>query len=299
MQYNITNADYYYFCLNTAKTLGNNTFFIKFANMNFNFLFWNLCKKNIASNISKLSDYYNIDLLLLCECRIKNSDLLLGINNSRSSNLFHFIGENDRGIKAFSTYSNSELEEISTHIPELLVLRIKKVNVLIFVVHLPSKMHFTKDAIFTSSQIVKEINRFENLYATSKSLVIGDFNVNPFERAMVEYNCFNSVMSMDIASQRFRQISNEKYEYFYNPMWSFFGDLSNFSPGTYLYKTHSYDNHYKWNMLDQIIMKPDLIPFFDQNSIRIVNDDGINPLRLSKSSKNHSDHYPIFCNFAF
>ena len=260
----------------------------KFTNMNFNFLFWNLCRKSLESNISRLSTYLNVDLLLLCECKIKNSQLLLSINNSRSSNLFHFIAENDRGIKIFSTFGNTEFEVVPTTIPELIILRVIKVNVLVFVVHLPSKMHFTKDAIFTSRQIVKEINRVESLHSTSKSMVIGDFNVNPFEKAMVDYNCFNAVMSIDIANNKFRQVSTEKYPYFYNPMWSFFGDLSSYSPGTYLYETHSSDNHYRWNMLDQVIMKPDLIPFFNSSSVKIVNDDGINKLKLSKPSKKHS-----------
>lgn len=267
--------------------------------MNFNFLFWNLCRKNLEGSISKLSTHFDVDLLLLCECKIQNSQLLLKVNERRTLNLFHFIAENKRGIKVFSTYDNAKFDVVPTTIPELLILRIIKVNVLVFIVHLPSKVHPTKDAYFTSSQITKEINRVEHLYSTSKSMVIGDFNVNPFEKAMVHYSCFNAVMSVDIANHKFRKISNEEYAYFYNPMWSFFGDLSNFTPGTYLYKTHSSDNNYRWNMLDQMIMKPDLIPSFRPDSMQIINNYGVNELKLSKSSENHSDHYPIFCNFKF
>lgn len=267
--------------------------------MNLNFLFWNLCKKNIESEISKLSKHFDVDLLLLCECKIQSSDILRSVNDTKDSKFFHFIAENDRGIKVFSTYNSSEIEKITTLIPELLVVRIKRVNVLVFIVHLPSKMHYEKDAIFSSTQMINEIKRVEGLFDTSKSLVIGDFNVNPFESAMVNYDCFNAVMSVDIAEKKYREIASERYAYFYNPMWSFFGDLSSYSPGTYLYKTKSYDNNFGWNMLDQVIMKPDLIPYFDKKSIKIINDYGVNQLKLSKSSIKCSDHYPIFCNFNF
>jgi hypothetical protein len=267
--------------------------------MNFNFLFWNLRNKQLETNISKLSTYFNANLLMLCECKINNIDLLLNINQKRTSNLYHFITENDRGIKIFSTYKNTEFEVISSNVPEVIVLRIISVNVLVFVVHLPSKMHYTKDALFTSGLIIKEIKRIETQFYTSKTMIMGDFNVNPFEKAMVDYNGFNAVMTMEIAKTKYRKIANEKYEYFYNPMWSFLGDLSNFSAGTFFHTNNDVHNHYRWNMLDQIIMKPDLIPFFNKNSIQIVNNDGVNQLKLSKTSKKHSDHFPIFCNFVF
>ncbi|OQY55736.1 MAG: hypothetical protein B6245_19395 [Desulfobacteraceae bacterium 4572_88] len=69
----------------------------------------------------------------------------------------------------------------------------------------------------------------------SGTVFIGDLNMNPFEEGMVNANGLNGVMARGIAERKTRTVLEERYPFFYNPMWSFLGDASPGPPGTYCY----------------------------------------------------------------
>ena len=126
--------------------------------------------------------------------------------------------------------------------------------------------------------------------------------MNPFEKGMVFPDAFNAVSSKSIALKNERIVSetNKKYKYFYNPMWSYLGDLSKHSPGTYYFKEHSHRNHFRWNMFDQVLIRPELIDKIDENSIEIINEKEVS-IKLSPKMKQEfitpSDHLPLFVKF--
>jgi hypothetical protein len=83
------------------------------------------------------------------------------------------------------------------------------------------------------------------------------------------------------------------YGKFYNPMWKF---LSNEAPpyGTYFYDSGGIVNYY-WHIFDQVIMRPQLIEAFDDDSLSIVTQiGGTSLLAKGKPDKQYSDHLPIF-----
>ncbi|TAD99332.1 MAG: hypothetical protein EAZ97_09125 [Bacteroidetes bacterium] len=119
--------------------------------------------------------------------------------------------------------------------------------------------------------------------------------MNPFQEAMVQTTGFHAVMSREVAKKENRIVENENHEFFYNPMWSFMGDLSKFTAGTYYY-SQSIPICYFWNMFDQVLIRPSLIPFFEEKNLQILDSDGINSF-LDKNNlpnKNKfSYHLPI------
>jgi hypothetical protein len=91
-----------------------------------------------------------------------------------------------------------------------------------------------------------------------------------------------------------RTVAGKEYPFFYNPMWSFMGDLQGRPAGThYFYRAELVD--YGWNMYDQVLLRPCMIPLFDFNSLKIITSVNEESLLTSQGipDKSKSDHLPI------
>ena len=122
--------------------------------------------------------------------------------------------------------------------------------------------------------------------------------MDPFETGVVGAAGLHAMMSKDVPTRYNgeRIVNSNSFNFFYNPMWSFFGDLSNGPPGTHYYPK-SEQVSYFWHMFDQVLIRPDLFDRFDFKSLKILDDDGENSLLTSDgrpNSRDFSDHLPIF-----
>lgn len=144
--------------------------------------------------------------------------------------------------------------------------------------------------------IIKEIQETEISQGIESNIIVGDFNMNPFEHGIVKANGFHATMSKKIALEQSRIIQENEYKYLYNPMWSLFGDLHEEPIGTYHYK-HSELINFQWNIFDQLLLRPSLIERLEKDSLKILTSDGKNSLvnekGIPKGGDNHSDHLPI------
>jgi hypothetical protein len=269
-------------------------------NKRLNFLFWNMCKKPLSERLERISTFYDVDVLTLCESKLGSADVLKAINQNRTSDFFRFVSENERGIQVFTTEQRDNIEILTVSNRYFQGVRLKDENLLFFVVHLPSPLSGESAAYHRSGEIALEIIEIEARYTTNKTIVVGDFNVNPFHKSMVEHNKFNAVMAKDIIKKStHRKVPSGSFPYFYNPMWSFLGDMSPHQSGTYYWSVNTYDNTFRWNMLDQVLLRAGIIDNLDNSSIRIVDNDGTDSLKLGKQLKGHSDHFPIYFSFNF
>jgi hypothetical protein len=82
--------------------------------------------------------------------------------------------------------------------------------------------------------------------------------MNPFETGLVSAAGLNSVMSRRVASRETRKVQGREYRFFYNPMWSHFGDARDDTAGSYYYDAGEHVNYY-WNMFDQVLLRADQI----------------------------------------
>jgi hypothetical protein len=139
--------------------------------------------------------------------------------------------------------------------------------------------------------LTRDLENIELEYRNRNSLIVGDFNVNPFEEPMVSACAGHALSSRQIVQKSKRTVSGRQYNMFYNPMWNLFGDSNN-PPGTYYYNASSQVNYF-WNIFDQVIIRPELMKNFDLNNLKIITKvDNIQFL-----NKNNipiiSDHLPI------
>lgn len=129
-------------------------------------------------------------------------------------------------------------------------------------------------------------------------MVIGDFNLNPFEDAMVGADGFNAVMDARHLERAARTIKGASWSSFYNPMWSLLGDKSPGAPGSHYYASSDIISYY-WNMFDQIIFREPLLKYFSGDCIRLI--DAVGPCSILNGSKLNitiADHLPLSVSLA-
>lgn len=159
-------------------------------------------------------------------------------------------------------------------------------------VHFPSKLRPVQrknDAIIR--EMMTAIKESSENISCKKVIIMGDFNMNPFEESMVSADALHAVSTRKIARKGSRKIDDITYDYMYNPMWNFIGDLNSMS-GTYYYASSDFTCFY-WNTFDQFLISPDLIDDLELKNIKIIN--SVNTTSLcSKTKPKISDHLPIY-----
>ena len=171
------------------------------------------------------------------------------------------------------------------------------IDILLSVIHFPSKNYWNESSQAAECYRLSQIIRSEEeRIAHSRSILVGDLNMSPFEDGIINANGLHGVMSKNIAQEKIRMINKRKYPFFYNPMWNLLGDDNSESPGTYYYRRAEH-NILFWYMFDQVLIRPDLLDNFNSQDLKILTSDGnISFLTINgiPDKKVVSDHLPIF-----
>ena len=161
-------------------------------------------------------------------------------------------------------------------------------------VHLPSQLQTDENTQLVAFQsVVHDIELAEQESGLISSIVVGDFNRNPYEEGCLGAMYFHGIPVANDAKKLSRTVLGNAYKMFYNPMWNLLGDF-NYPPGTYYYTGNKEKNEF-WNMFDQVIIRPQLRERFVEEELRIVikvKDQSL----LNKNrhpNKSISDHLPI------
>ena len=143
-------------------------------------------------------------------------------------------------------------------------------SLLLVAVHLSSKLwKKTEDQILASTRVARFIREAEAKVGHSRTVVIGDLNMNPFEAGVVGSEGLHAIMDRRIAAAGSRIVAGEECHFFYNPMWAAFGDADSTPPGTYFHDAGGEVNFY-WNVFDQVLLRPSLIDFMADDSATVV-----------------------------
>ena len=107
-------------------------------------------------------------------------------------------------------------------------------DILLAALHLPSKLYWSGASQSGLCRSVADtIREFEERTGHRRTIVVGDFNMDPFEEGIVDATGFHGTMARDVARRRSRRIMKREYPFFYNPMWGHFGDGNGPPPGSY------------------------------------------------------------------
>ena len=263
------------------------------------FLYWNLNRKPIQSLVTALAHDHDLDVIILSECTFSLPEFLFEINEAITPKYglsYSPIPNPDPVI--FIRLPRKSLRIVRDDPPRISIRRLVPPvgpDILIVAVHLPSKLHRSADdQTLFSTRLARVIDSEEKKVGHRRTVIVGDLNMNPFESGVVGAEGLHAVMDQRVAQKISRVVDGEERFFFYNPMWSYFGDYPSGPSGTYFYRGSQVS--FFWNMFDQVIIRPALLEFFDQGSLRILTRAGSTDLLNSAGvpdKKVSSDHLPI------
>jgi hypothetical protein len=170
-------------------------------------------------------------------------------------------------------------------------------DILLAVTHFPSKLHWSDTSqMMECVELSNSIRVAESQVGHSRTVLVGDLNMNPFEGGVVSANGLHGVASRAIAQKKSRIIQSREYPFFYNPMWVLFGDGTRRPPGTYYYSSSEHCVYF-WNLFDQVLLRPDLIHRFEMDALDILKSDGDKSFLTEDGLPDvamASDHLPLF-----
>lgn len=262
------------------------------------FLFWNLNKKPIGGLVAQIASEHDVDVILLAENEMTVAELMPQLN------------KDNKGATYYSSLEFLYKVNVITRLPQGSIVPVRDDggvsvrhlkppigrDILLIGVHLPSKLHQEDlDQTINSTRIGRIIDECESKFGHHRTVVTGDFNMDPFESGVVAADGFHAVSSRRIAQGESRTVQGASRRFLYNPMWRRFGDHDLGPPGTYFYRS-SKQVSYFWHMFDQVLLRPDLLECFRDDEMKVVTQIGSTSLvdeALIPNGDIASDHLPI------
>ena len=258
-------------------------------------LFWNIQKKDAPPEFSAFCQAQSVDIILLAEPGPHAKLLGKSLSAPGTTDYVNQMPLTKR-FEVFSRHASHQM--LPKHDSNRFSIWHIKPNVgadfILVVLHFMSKRDAKRSDQHASAQhVVVELKRVERDLGHQRSLVIGDFNMHPFDEGMVAANAFHGVMDRQIAREKTRTVAGSTYDYFYNPMWSRMGDASNGPCGT-LYYRETGITAYFWHTFDQVLLRPELMDRVPDQNIQVLDSLGT-LLLVDKTGKMSrcSDHLPL------
>ncbi len=274
-----------------------------------NFGFWNVNSlRNLDSDQREISRWAaelaferSLDILFLLECAIPVESLMPAFNGEPS---YYPISCGER-FKVLARFDPKFMPRLDLRVPndrfDIWRLRLPlQEDIVLTLVHGPDKRNNSlgKQELFMQ-QIVAELSYIESEIGHDRTIVLGDFNANPFESPVASSSGMHAVISQEIAQSGARRIFDRSYPYFYNPMWNLLGDARQgnilTAPATYYYRGSDPHELY-WHMLDQVLIRSSLLDRFDIATLEVVVSIGGKPLVSRNGIPDYtrfSDHLPV------
>ena len=265
------------------------------------FLFWNLNEKPLGELLLRLVELHRVDVLVLAEGESVFNEIPLWPVRGRAWGLAETIQLSRQRLRIWSRWPQSMMQPRRDHpLGRWTIRQIYPSNspdILLVGVHLLSKLETESveqnDFCF---ELAHDIRREEDVAGHKRTLMIGDFNINPFEVGMISASQLHAEATRTIAEKGSRTVQGIERSFFYNPMWNFFGDATDKPGGTYYYSGFR-SHRVVWNMFDQVLLRPELLPSFTSENLQILTSDGINSFldgpERQPGANNGSDHLPI------
>lgn len=222
-------------------------------------VFWNVGGLSRPEIVTSLCQEHHVDVLILAELDDSPDSISTALKNA-SINLL-WTGESKSRLHCFYR-DELNLREFHADVSRKLVLMKFEWNRIWFTLgaaHLLSKLRTDQaDLDAEAVNIATIIRDQEEKRRHSRTILIGDLNMNPFDRGVSQASGFHAVMSKSQVASRKRKVQGREYPFFYNPMWGHLGDRTPGPPGTYYYRDAA-QLSYDWNTFDQVLLRPEVL----------------------------------------
>jgi len=261
------------------------------------FLFWNINRRPIQTLIGRVAEECDVDILVLAECTLGVAQLLQSLNQGRPIKYSVAFSPSTR-LLVFTRFPQNSITPVFDA-GGVSIRRIRPpigIEILLVAVHLSSKLYQEgRDQALTATRIARQIEQAETNVGHTRTVVLGDLNMNPFEPGVIGAEALHAVMDRATAKKISRTVEGEKRSFFYNPMWGTLGERPPGPAGTY-YRYGSQQINYFWNTFDQVLIRPTLLDRFDDDDLEVLT--AIESVSLlnpngEPNTAMASDHLPI------
>jgi endonuclease/exonuclease/phosphatase family metal-dependent hydrolase len=261
------------------------------------FLFWNINRKPLTELVARLVEDHHVDVLALAESGATPDRVLRDLNTNSAA--FHYARSRmPTPVEVFTRFSGgflkSTLESQQVSIRRMALPA--RPELLLVMVHLPSKSYWSEDSqVFECAKLARSIAAEEKQAGHSRTLVIGDLNMDPFEPGVVSAAGLHGMMTRRLASRKSRRVLGHDYPTFYNPMWGHFGDRGGGPSGSYYYERAEHKVYF-WHLFDQVLVRPEIFDFCPTDPVSIVTRAGDTSLLMDSGRPDKtvaSDHLPL------
>lgn len=257
-----------------------------------NMLFWNIAKHDLVNLVSECARRLEIDVLCLAECQGVDPRQVVeslgcayrAINPSCLNNKVLLFAKDTVTLES----SVFEADRFIT-----CTVKCDSVSYNIASTHLPDKLSDPKGGSRKEClrDIVAKLREIEDETSCNRSVVIGDFNADPFEDEMTEPDTLFSTVYRDvIASRSVRKKGGKMRHVMYNPVLMSLpkkGDIH----GSYYYDKDRAPLY--WHFYDQVVVSESLVGSI-ASCVYLRSIGSKELLKNGRPNTSISDHLPLF-----
>ncbi len=191
-------------------------------------MFWNIAEKNLIDPLIQIILENKTDVVALAEAgQLDINSLLnaLGMKGCQWKSAEVCPGKDIRLLvkKEVTISVHQEEKRFSSY-----KMFIDNRMCLLHVVHLSSTLHWEESARNDKAVYISQVLRKmeEKLFGKNEynSMVVGDFNLQPYAGGIAGVYGFNATMSISKAMQRTRKVDGKLKYFYFNPIWKLMGD---------------------------------------------------------------------------
>lgn len=257
-----------------------------------NILFWNLKRNAIEDYIIECIVENDVDIAVFSEFeridfnKIENG---LGKMYSRISTI-----QKDRKVTLVAKVTISVMVVQQQNRYNIYHVKTAVKDYLLVAVHLEDRRNYdSEDRKETIRSLVRDIEQTEELFKCSNTVVIGDFNANPYDEELLSKSAFNAVLFKAIIEKNeLTNPNSSKRKRFYNPI------LHYISEDTEMYGSFYYEKKHitpYWHCLDQVLVRKGLANSINHvEYLKRINKKDL--LENTIPNGKISDHLPLLVN---
>lgn len=261
-------------------------------------LYWNLEKKDLSAAILELTTLMSFDIVIFSETTQKTRVALNSVLSPLGFKSRTNLSGNPR-VALFDKYQDSNVIYFKEDLRYTsIIYNIYGEKFMVVGVHLDSPASYpnVEDRYVLGRDEHSKIETNEKNYSVCKTVIIGDFNMNPFDKGMISELSFKATHCKQTAIT-----SRSDKPYFFNPSWRIFSnDLTvkrgKKAPGTIHYVPNGKDTYVDyWHVFDQVLIRPHLFSVYTDSYEVLTGWKKVNLLNSSlvPDRTNFSDHLPI------
>ena len=254
-----------------------------------NILFWNLGRHAVEDFIVNCIVENNIDIAVFTEF---GSIDFAKIEKNLGKMYERIMGEQaDRKITLISKKTISVLNIQPQNRYSIYNVKTAVKDYLLAAIHLEDRRNYqTTERMNTIQSLVKDIEQTEELFKCDNTVVIGDFNANPYDEELLSKFAFNAVLFKKIIDKKeLTTYKGLKRKRFYNPILHYISEDTE-TYGSFYYSSGHMTPY--WNCLDQVLVRKSLVNNIDHvEYLKEVNTENL--LKNAIPNAEISDHLPL------